>query len=527
MGRTIQAVIGAPGVEQIQDSISTMIADGGGVTWTYNDGANTLTPAVDHGGVGGLADDDHTGYARLDGRATGQIFYGGTAASETLRLDGTSHATPGVVYTLTSNVGVGIVPTTTLHVNAAAVASAGILVQGSSSPRIRITETGSTVHLEMQADGAAGYVGTGSNHAVHFRANNTSFGILEADGDFGFGTTTADRRFHVEQDSAATNTVTYVGRFTSTSTGTPAAGIGVGLEFEVETADGNNEIGATIEVVATDVTSTSEDFALDFNLMTAGAAAATLVRFRSDGIFGFNTTDLEVWQSAYRAIHLGATANLMYQNSGTGVLLNNNTYYDGSFKYRTTAAVCQINLDTSGAFNFNAAASGTIDTAVSLTNHLQIGNTGGVTVGAPTGGNKGAGTINATAVYDDNVLLTCYVLDQALDGAINIANWDAKVPPRVIKDIAGNVLSTEVRQHDPLRKFAARIGTAYDPLDLDKFWQHIVDKRHLTAYPNETNYDAVNGKQDVGSWQQQTIELLEIYAVHIKKLNDRLKALGG
>jgi hypothetical protein len=33
-------------------------------------------------------------------------------------------------------------------------------------------------------------------------------------------------------------------------------------------------------------------------------------------------------------------------------------------------------------------------------------------VGSPTGGNKGAGTINATAVYDDNTLLTDYVFEQ-------------------------------------------------------------------------------------------------------------------
>lgn len=41
---------------------------------------------------------------------------------------------------------------------------------------------------------------------------------------------------------------------------------------------------------------------------------------------------------------------------------------------------------------------------------------GGVMVGAPTGGFKGAGTINAVAVYDDNVLLTDWLFDLAYDG---------------------------------------------------------------------------------------------------------------
>lgn len=202
--RTALLIGGATDVELIQDTASTMIQNGGGITWTYNDGANTLTPAVDHGGVGGLTDDDHTQYAILLGRAGGQVVYGGVAASENLRLDGTSHATAGYVYTLNSNLGVG--------------------------------------------------------------------------------TATVDRRFHAEQDSAATNTVTYVGRFTSTSTGTPAAGIGVGIEFEVETAAGNNEIGATIEAVTTDVTSTSEDFDIVFKTMAAGGAAAHAAKLNANGL---------------------------------------------------------------------------------------------------------------------------------------------------------------------------------------------------------------------------------------------------
>lgn len=40
----------------------------------------------------------------------------------------------------------------------------------------------------------------------------------------------------------------------------------------------------------------------------------------------------------------------------------------------------------------------------------------GMTIGSPTGGDKGAGTLNATAVYDDNVLLTDWVFDLYYEG---------------------------------------------------------------------------------------------------------------
>jgi hypothetical protein len=53
---------------------------------------------LDHGAaLVGLADDDHTQYAKLAGRAGGTTQYGGTGAAEDLRLDSTSHATPGMV----------------------------------------------------------------------------------------------------------------------------------------------------------------------------------------------------------------------------------------------------------------------------------------------------------------------------------------------------------------------------------------------------------------------------------------------
>jgi hypothetical protein len=66
---------------------------------------------------------------------------------------------------------------------------------------------------------------------------------------------------------------------------------------------------------------------------------------------------------------------------------------------------------------------------------------GGITSGAPTGGNKGAGTVNANALYDDNSLVSCYPLTAAIrrlagetDPAklVTVEDWDAKVPDRLI-----------------------------------------------------------------------------------------------
>lgn len=53
---------------------------------------------IDHGELSGLGDDDHTQYALLAGRAGGQSLIGGTAASENLTFESTSHATKGKIF---------------------------------------------------------------------------------------------------------------------------------------------------------------------------------------------------------------------------------------------------------------------------------------------------------------------------------------------------------------------------------------------------------------------------------------------
>jgi hypothetical protein len=85
-------------------------------------------------------------------------------------------------------------------------------------------------------------------------------------------------------DFATTDSVEQVLDLQRTTTGTPANGIGGSLDFTVETSAGNNEIGARIGAVTTDVTGTSEDFDIVFYVMDAGAAAAEVARWTSDGI---------------------------------------------------------------------------------------------------------------------------------------------------------------------------------------------------------------------------------------------------
>ena len=88
----------------------------------------------------------------------------------------------------------------------------------------------------------------------------------------------------VSEETALTNTVHPLVDFTHTTSATPANGIGLSLRWLQETAAANTENGANIAVIATDTTAASEDFQMDFMLMTAGAAPATKWSLGSTGV---------------------------------------------------------------------------------------------------------------------------------------------------------------------------------------------------------------------------------------------------
>jgi len=245
---------------------------------------------------------------------------------------------------------------------------------------------------------------------------------------------------------------------------------------------------------------------------------------------------------------LGPVARL-YHNSATpaandiiGVL-----NFQGEDSAGNTTSFADIRAIIEDATNGSEDGNLTIFATVAGTAaaQLQIGN--GVYGPGATGGYKGLGTANFTAVYDDNVLLSCYVFDAAMDGAVRMAKWDTKVPDRVhparylVEDIDEDDPDTgettrkavrrkvederiEARFHDPARKFAARLGGKYDPLDIEGYSRHWQEKRHLTSMPNEDKFNPVAGMA-TGAWVQRLIETVEIQAVHIWKLHERLKQL--
>lgn len=166
--------------------------------------------------------------------------------------------------------------------------------------------------------GVISYVGVTQGASIYVPLEALINRVVDASSDdtsirVEFANTVSD--FTVKNETALTNTVDPTFQIQHNTTGTAAAGIGTSMDFKQETAAANDEIGARIAAVTTDVTATSEDFKLDFMTMAGGAAAATSLSIGSTGILTMagattldNTTSANELNITETAIQLtGAT----------------------------------------------------------------------------------------------------------------------------------------------------------------------------------------------------------------------------
>ena len=146
---------------------------------------------------------------------------------------------------------------------------------------------------------------------------------------------------------------------------------------------------------------------------------------------------------------------------------------------------------------------------------------GAIQVGAPTGGFKGAGTINAVGVYDDNVLLTCYAIEAELTGKVTKARWDDSALNRELTQPDGRK-TVEATTHEPAARFAPRAADMLDPKRYGELWRAT---GHLAAMPSPAEWEASGKKMAVGDIVQRLWETVEVQAIHIDKLLARIEAL--
>ena len=105
--------------------------------------------------------------------------------------------TPKAVITSGGSLGIGTTsPSKSLEIAAGGTSGNGVSITGSSSPQLVVTSTGGSVSNSVQADDAAAYLGTTSNHPVVLRTNNTERARIDTSGRLLVGTSTARTTFY-------------------------------------------------------------------------------------------------------------------------------------------------------------------------------------------------------------------------------------------------------------------------------------------------------------------------------------------
>ena len=162
--------------------------------------------------------------------------------------------------------------------------------------------------------------------------------------------------------------------------------------------------------------------------------------------------------------------------------------------------------------------------------------------GNPTGGYKGLGTINAVAVYDDNVLLgPDYALESYVDGEIDFEKWDGRAKKKLRRELDyENVLKKDKKdkdgksiklidvdekvknkKHEAANRFEPELNFNID--NYSAFWK---TKKHLPSFLSiESILSGEEDKPSVGDFVNRLIEAIEVQAIHIDQLNKRLKVL--
>ena len=207
-------------------------------------------------------------------------------------------------------------------------------------------------------------------------------------------------------DDATANAISYPIKLVHTTSGTPAAGIGTGLQFITETSASNNEIGAVIETVSTDVTAGSEDFDLQFRTMVNGAVATQVLTFN-------NTTHTIGAPSTAQTINTQTGSNLTVTTGATGAAAAGNTAtFSGGLGGSTSgaggAATFQGgNAQTSGTGGIatfkSGAAVGTnvagANTVIEAGNGTGLGGSGSIVFRTAPVGSSGATANTMTDVF--------------------------------------------------------------------------------------------------------------------------------
>lgn len=335
-------------------------------------------------------------------------------------------------------------------------------------------------------------------------------------------------------DAAASNARTTLGLGTSATVDTGTSGTKVPL------LDGVNTWSATQTISKTD-SATASPSALSPSMTDTRSSALGGIPTTISASYTDNSTNTRLSAQCLRFVYTKLSGSTGAPTAfdamiATAPVINENASYSLYGLYIDGPNVASgKTLSSYTALTINApTGSGAVTTKVgiSVAAGMNVAISSGVTVGSPTGGNKGDGTINATAVYDDNVLLTCPVLQPEFisKGQVDLVKWDNLVPnldiPATI-DTKTNVITVPakevVREHTTARLLDTMMKEG-DLRDPEFFFTKMLNDKALPGMPTMDEWE--QSKYSTGEMVSRMWLTMELMAVQILNLKNQLAARG-
>jgi len=260
------------------------------ITTNVNDLTVDVAEAnISHSAIAGLANDDHTQYALLAGRAGGQSLVGGTAASESLTLESTSNVTKGNVVSLdpflcddidantATTLLLGSVTATKLELGAT-----GIVTQ-TMGPSVFSN------YLELTDITAPANPGAGLGRLYKKTGATGLFWLPDAAGaevDLTGGGAEVDDQLASATATTTTTSTTYVdlNSMTLTTSNTVAKNYMVSFKCTVQTSANQTSVWTILNVNGTDVTATESEHYFRFGTANTCMSNLTLTSGTGSGI---------------------------------------------------------------------------------------------------------------------------------------------------------------------------------------------------------------------------------------------------
>lgn len=368
----------------------------------FSQSAPSSSLVTNHSQLAGLTADDHTQYALLAGRSTGQTLQGGTGASETLTLQGTSNATAGNILLNNKGGNIGIIntsPSTELDVFGDVTVGGGDIIIGNGRVasttlhgeygHFGIGTTSPYAQVAIESTQGNGLVGSNTPiFVIGDSGSTTPFFQVNWDGGIGIATATdygAESRsgngLSVGTSTLFGQTVTIatngVFKNSSTATSTYVSGISIQAQGLGITAGGINITAGDINTAGVAKSSSAASSSLP--VLISGTALST-------GLFYESGTGTSSFEGGINVKGNGGITSASGLNVSGGDALFSGVIKVASTGTSTFAGTIAVNLTT---------GTSTISSALIIKKSLQLSG-GGVVVDCVNLGDAAAYIIDGT-----------------------------------------------------------------------------------------------------------------------------------